>query len=89
MLLITTVPFPIVPSISRKIVQEINQSESNTDLIQLSKGELSAEIFPLAVMKEMMGKVSQHMEAFGYEEPKGYLPLREALSKTLIPMVFK
>lgn len=68
---------------SRKIVQEINQSESNTDLIQLSKGELSAEIFPLAVMKEMMGKVSQHMEAFGYEEPKGYLPLREALSNYL------
>ncbi|AHZ18073.1 PLP-dependent aminotransferase family protein [Bacillus velezensis] len=65
---------------SQKIVQEINKSESNSDLIQLSKGELSKEIFPLAVMKEMMGKVSQNIEAFGYEEPKGYLPLREALS---------
>lgn len=65
---------------SQKIVQEINKSESNSDLIQLSKGELSHEIFPLAVMKEMMGKVSQNIEAFGYEEPKGYLPLREALS---------
>ncbi|MEC0518027.1 PLP-dependent aminotransferase family protein [Bacillus inaquosorum] len=68
---------------SQKIVQEINQSESNTDLIQLSKGELSTEIFPLAAMKEMMGKVSQNMEAFGYEEPKGYFPLREALSNYL------
>ncbi|MCX2810559.1 PLP-dependent aminotransferase family protein [Bacillus sp. ChL18] len=65
---------------SQKIVQEINKSESNSDLIQLSKGELSHEIFPLAAMKEMMGKVSQNIEAFGYEEPKGYLPLREALS---------
>ncbi|MDQ8057526.1 PLP-dependent aminotransferase family protein [Bacillus velezensis] len=65
---------------SQKIVQEINKSESNSDLIQLSKGELSHEIFPLAVMKEIMGKVSQNIEAFGYEEPKGYLPLREALS---------
>ncbi|EIF15426.1 MULTISPECIES: PLP-dependent aminotransferase family protein [Bacillus] len=65
---------------SQKIVQEINKSESNSDLIQLSKGELSKEIFPLAAMKKMMGKVSQNIEAFGYEEPKGYLPLREALS---------
>ncbi|TNU29632.1 PLP-dependent aminotransferase family protein [Bacillus velezensis] len=65
---------------SQKIVQEINKSESNSDLIQLSKGELSHEIFPLAVMKEIIGKVSQNIEAFGYEEPKGYLPLREALS---------
>ncbi|WP_332275973.1 PLP-dependent aminotransferase family protein [Bacillus velezensis] len=65
---------------SRRIVQEINTSESNSDLIQLSKGELSHEIFPLAAMKEIMGKVSQNIEAFGYEEPKGYLPLREALS---------
>ncbi|MFT4431062.1 PLP-dependent aminotransferase family protein [Bacillus velezensis] len=65
---------------SQKIVQEINKSESNSDLIQLSKGELSHEIFPLAAMKKMMGKVSQNIEAFGYEEPNGYLPLREALS---------
>ncbi|MEK3711305.1 PLP-dependent aminotransferase family protein [Bacillus sp. FSL K6-1005] len=65
---------------SRRIVQEINKSESNSDLIQLSKGELSNEIFPLSAMKEIMGKVSQNIEAFGYEEPKGYLPLRKALS---------
>ncbi|MCY8810063.1 PLP-dependent aminotransferase family protein [Bacillus atrophaeus] len=68
---------------SRRIVQEINKSESNSDLIQLSKGELSNEIFPLSAMKEIMGKVSQNIEAFGYEEPKGYLPLREALSDYL------
>ncbi|MCY8859129.1 PLP-dependent aminotransferase family protein [Bacillus atrophaeus] len=68
---------------SRRIVQEINKSESNSDLIQLSKGELSNEIFPLSAMKEIMGKVSQNIEAFGYEEPKGYLLLREALSDYL------
>lgn len=68
---------------SRKTVQEINQSESNPALVQLSKGELSKDMFPLSVMKEMMGKVAHRLEAFGYEEPKGYLPLREALSRYL------
>ncbi|MEC1456448.1 PLP-dependent aminotransferase family protein [Bacillus haynesii] len=68
---------------SRKTVQEINQSESNSTLIQLSKGELSNELFPLDIMKGMMEKVAQNMDAFGYEEPKGYLPLREALSSYL------
>ncbi|KFM93309.1 PLP-dependent aminotransferase family protein [Bacillus paralicheniformis] len=68
---------------SRKTVQEINQSESNSTLIQLSKGELSNELFPLDIMKEMMEKVAHNMDAFGYEEPKGYLPLREALSSYL------
>ncbi|MEC2209106.1 PLP-dependent aminotransferase family protein [Bacillus paralicheniformis] len=68
---------------SRKSVQEINQSESNSTLIQLSKGELSNELFPLDIMKEMMEKVAHNMDAFGYEEPKGYLPLREALSSYL------
>lgn len=68
---------------SRKTVQEINQSESNSTLIQLSKGELSNELFPLDIMKGMMEKVAHNMDAFGYEEPKGYLPLREALSSYL------
>ncbi|MEC1259774.1 PLP-dependent aminotransferase family protein [Bacillus swezeyi] len=68
---------------SQKTVQEINQSEANAELIQLSKGELSNEMFPLDLMKEMMGKVAQNMNAFGYEEPKGYFPLREALSRYL------
>jgi GntR family transcriptional regulator, regulator for abcA and norABC len=65
---------------SQSTVQEINQAESNTNLIQLSRGELSTEIFPLDTMKLIMKRVSEKMLAFGYEEPKGFLPLREALS---------
>jgi GntR family transcriptional regulator of abcA and norABC len=68
---------------SKATVQEINQAESNTKLIQLSKGELSADIFPLDTMKLVMRRVSEKMEAFGYEEPKGFLPLRVALSTYL------
>ncbi|MGE8207619.1 PLP-dependent aminotransferase family protein [Heyndrickxia sp. NPDC080065] len=68
---------------SQATVQEINQAESNNNLIQLSKGELSTEVFPLDTMKLVMRRVSEKMEAFGYEEPKGFLPLREALSNYL------
>jgi GntR family transcriptional regulator, regulator for abcA and norABC len=68
---------------SRATVQEINQAESNAGLIQLSKGELSTDVFPLDIMKLVMQRVSENLEAFGYEEPKGYLPLREAISDYL------
>ncbi|YCA46109.1 PLP-dependent aminotransferase family protein (plasmid) [Bacillus sp. JZ8] len=68
---------------SQTRVQEINEAESNVNLIHLSKGELSPEMFPLDTMKKIMRDVSESMEAFGYEEPKGYLPLRVELSHYL------
>ncbi|MED1597275.1 MULTISPECIES: PLP-dependent aminotransferase family protein [Bacillus] len=68
---------------SQATVQEINQAETNTNLIQLSKGELSKDVFPLDTMKLIIRRVSEKIEAFGYEEPKGFLPLREALSNYL------
>jgi GntR family transcriptional regulator, regulator for abcA and norABC len=71
---------------SQATVQEINRGESNTSLIHLSKGELSKDLFPLETMKLVMRKVSEKMEPFGYEDPKGYLPLREALSAYLKAM---
>lgn len=52
-------------------VQEINKDESNTSLIQLSKGELSPKIFPLDTMKLVMQRVTENMGIFGYEEPNG------------------
>lgn len=67
-------------------VQEINEAESNVKLIQLSKGELSPEIFPVDTMKLVMQRVTEKMEAFGYEEPRGFLPLREAVSAYLLTM---
>ncbi|MBN6186834.1 PLP-dependent aminotransferase family protein [Aneurinibacillus sp. BA2021] len=66
---------------SQTTVQEINQAESNPDLIQLGKGELSPDIFPLETMQRVVRHVSEKLEAFGYEEPKGYLPLRQAVSE--------
>ncbi|MFT9849926.1 aminotransferase-like domain-containing protein [Aneurinibacillus sp. REN35] len=66
---------------SQATVQEINKDESNPNLIQLSKGELSPEIFPLETMKHIVRQVSEKLDAFGYEEPKGYLPLRQAVSE--------
>ncbi|KAB2495243.1 MocR-like pyridoxine biosynthesis transcription factor PdxR [Priestia endophytica] len=71
---------------SRSTVQEINNSESQQQFIQLSKGELSSDMFPLQKMKEIINKVSNHITPFGYEEPKGYLPLRKAVSAYLHKM---
>lgn len=64
-------------------VQEINEAESNHQLIQLSKGELSPDIFPLEEMKSVVRKVSDQLLPFGYEEPKGNLHLRKAISEHL------
>ncbi|MGG1663789.1 PLP-dependent aminotransferase family protein [Brevibacillus sp. NRS-1366] len=64
-------------------VRKINQDEFDTSLIQLSKGELSPDIFPLEKMKLVMERVTQHLGRFGYEEPRGYYPLRQALSNYL------
>ncbi|SET74567.1 GntR family transcriptional regulator, regulator for abcA and norABC [Salinibacillus kushneri] len=69
------------PSIST--VQEINEAESDDSLIQLSKGELSPEIFPLEKMKSIVQKVSSQLTPFGYEEPKGNVKLRHAISEYL------
>ncbi|WP_408011409.1 PLP-dependent aminotransferase family protein [Pseudalkalibacillus sp. A8] len=64
-------------------VQEINEAESDNNLIQLSKGELSPDTFPLEEMKSIIQKVSEQLTPFGYEEPKGNIKLREAISDYL------
>ncbi|MFC0561384.1 aminotransferase-like domain-containing protein [Halalkalibacter alkalisediminis] len=69
------------PSVST--VQEINEAESNNNLIQLSKGELSPEMFPLEEMRFIVQKVSNQLTSFGYEEPKGNIKLRRAISDYL------
>ncbi len=61
-------------------VQEINKREFQADLIQLSKGELSPDMFPVDAMKQVMERVTRNLSGFGYEEPRGYLPLRQAVS---------
>ncbi|WP_203362565.1 PLP-dependent aminotransferase family protein [Bacillus sp. REN10] len=49
-------------------------------VIELSKGELAQDIFPTDNMQQVMMRLAQSLEPFGYEEPKGYLPLRQAIS---------
>lgn len=68
---------------SIKTVREINNAESDLHLIQLSKGELSPEIFPLDEMKDVIKEIAENLSPFGYEEPKGNLQLRQAISKHL------
>lgn len=68
---------------SMAMVQAINDNENNDGLIQLSKGELSKELFPLAQMKAVIHKVSGELTPFGYEEPKGNWELRKAISDFL------
>ncbi|MBT2641869.1 PLP-dependent aminotransferase family protein [Bacillus sp. ISL-41] len=68
---------------SLSTVQAINLAESDENLIQLSKGELSKELFPLEEMRAVLTKVGQELKPFGYEDPKGNLQLREAIAKHL------
>ncbi|RSD26128.1 PLP-dependent aminotransferase family protein [Mesobacillus subterraneus] len=64
-------------------VQAINKAESDGNLIQLSKGELSRDLFPLEEMRAVMTKVGQELQPFGYEDPKGNPELRRAISTHL------
>lgn len=68
---------------SMPTVQAINQAESNEGLIQLSKGELSKDLFPIEEMRAVITKVGQNLEPFGYEEPKGNPQLRDEIAKYL------
>lgn len=66
-------------------VQAINLAESDENMIQMSKGELSKDLFPLKEMKEVISKVGKELVPFGYEDPKGNPVLREAVSNYLKP----
>ncbi|MGX5555932.1 efflux pump transcription regulator NorG [Bacillus cereus] len=66
---------------SKLMVREINEAEANKTLIHLSKGELAPHLFPLETMQSIIKNVSEELDYFGYEEQKGFYPLREAISK--------
>ncbi|MDA1678032.1 efflux pump transcription regulator NorG [Bacillus cereus group sp. TH152-1LC] len=65
---------------SKLMVRDINEAEANKELIHLSKGELAPQLFPLKTMQSIMKSVSDELDYIGYEEQKGFLPLREAIS---------
>jgi GntR family transcriptional regulator of abcA and norABC len=64
-------------------IQEINKAEFYPDIIRLGTGELSPEFFPANMMADILQRLPKKMNALGYEEPKGLLPLRQALSTYL------
>ncbi|KKB42052.1 PLP-dependent aminotransferase family protein [Bacillus thermotolerans] len=59
---------------------EIEEKKKPEKFIDLGKGELAQDIFPVDNMQQVMMRLAESLEPFGYEQPKGYLPLREAIS---------
>ncbi|WP_028401201.1 PLP-dependent aminotransferase family protein [Ectobacillus panaciterrae] len=64
-------------------VQEINRAEFYPDMIRLGTGELSPELLPYKQMQNIWDRLSVRMMSLGYEEPKGDLFLRQAVTEHL------
>jgi GntR family transcriptional regulator, regulator for abcA and norABC len=52
-------------------------------MIRLGTGELSPDLFPRKMMKQVFKRLPDRIDSLGYEEPKGLLFLREQLSRYL------
>lgn len=68
---------------NQNTIQIINRLEFEKDFIRLGTGELSPELYPKEMMKTILNNISNKIQSLGYEEPKGALFLRQALSKYL------
>lgn len=66
-----------------KTIQRINTLEYEENIIRLSTGEPSPELFPHAAVQEVLSKVALQIGSLGYEEPKGNINLRKTLSNYL------
>lgn len=64
-------------------IQEINQAEFIPNIIRLGTGELSPTLTPSTSMKKIFHQLSNREISYGYEEPKGLLPLREQIASYL------
>ncbi len=64
-------------------IQEINQAEFTPNIIRLGTGELSPDLIPSNSMKEIFHLLSNREISYGYEEPKGLMPLREQITNYL------
>ncbi|URZ15251.1 PLP-dependent aminotransferase family protein [Clostridium felsineum] len=62
-------------------IQVINKLEWDNNIIRLSTGELSKELFPKEDMEEVFLSLSREITGLGYEMPKGSLKLREEISR--------
>ncbi|MFD2445354.1 PLP-dependent aminotransferase family protein [Bacillus sp. CGMCC 1.16607] len=61
-------------------IQDIHKVEPLPDIIRLGTGEPSPELFPKAMMTEILQRMSKSIQSLGYEEEKGLYALREQLS---------
>ncbi|HEK9103706.1 PLP-dependent aminotransferase family protein [Bacillus pfraonensis] len=68
---------------SPPFLKTINNLELDSNFIQLSRAELAAELFPKYQMREITRLVGENLNYLGYEDQKGYLPLRESIAKHL------
>ncbi|USG66703.1 PLP-dependent aminotransferase family protein [Brevibacillus ruminantium] len=64
-------------------VQAINTYENDPSIIRLGTGELTPALLPYREMEEILGSLQGKLLHLGYSEPKGWLPLREAVSAHL------
>lgn len=69
---------PNVPTI-----QMINRYEPDPGYIRLGTGELSPKLIPVQQMEDVLAGLRGKMTMLGYSEPKGLLPLRQAISRHL------
>jgi len=64
-------------------IQAINKMEFEKGIIRLGTGELSPELYPTEMMKDIYMKLSQTIPSLNYLEPLGLLELREVLCERL------
>ncbi|SDJ85538.1 PLP-dependent aminotransferase family protein [Paenibacillus naphthalenovorans] len=69
---------PNIPFI-RRIREEIRK---NPDIIDFASGELSADLFPNQAFQKLWQE-KPYLDHWGYDDPQGYLPLRETLASFL------
>ncbi len=64
-------------------IQEINSMEFKEGMVRLGTGELSPQLYPSKMMKDILAKLSQTITSLNYLEPLGLLELREIISERL------
>lgn len=68
---------------NKPIIQIINKLEYNDDYIRLGTGELSPELLPKNIMKEIFNKLPDKLTSLNYLEPLGLFDLRKIICSRL------
>jgi GntR family transcriptional regulator of abcA and norABC len=64
---------------NQRIMQLINETEFQPDIIKMGSCEPSPELIPNRMIQGIFKKLSYKMQSLGYEEPKGALYLRREI----------